>query len=259
MSMIVPNVEQLVAADHKYREILKLINWKELTKPLRNLYSKEGRKGYAVEQGFKCLFLQFLEDRSDRQMEQLLKDSLAAKYFCNFGLIEETPDHSYFGRFRERIGAYQLSQIFKKITQALCKQGLVREIYTFVDASKIVACVDSWKARDKAIADVENEQRDDDNHPTMNNKNIGNYSSDPEARYGAKGKNDIWLGYKRHVSVDMHQGLITKVAVTPANVHDGKAFKHVRPKQGAVVADKIYSDGAAQKEIKASLDFSPTS
>ena len=84
----------------------------------------------------------------------------------------------------------------------------------------------------------------------MNNRNLKQYSSDPDARFGVKGKNDIWLGYKRHVGVDTHQGIITKVAVTPANVHDGKALKHVAPKQGAVLADKIYSDGPAQKEIK---------
>ena len=130
-------------------------------------------------------------------MEQLLKDSLAAKYFC------------------------------KKLIKSLKETGLVREIYTFVDASKIVACVDTWKARDKAIEDVQNKEKNNDDQPTMNNKNVGNYSSDPDARYGAKGKNDIWLGYKRHVAVDAHQGLITKVALTPANVHDGVAFKHV--------------------------------
>ena len=53
MSMIIPNVEELVAADHPYRKLLALVNWTELTKPLRSLYSKEGRKGYAVEQGFR--------------------------------------------------------------------------------------------------------------------------------------------------------------------------------------------------------------
>ena len=251
MSMIIPNVEELVAADHRYRAILKLFDWTELTKPLRNLYSKGGRKGYAVEQGFRCLFLQFLEDKSDRQMEEFLKYDLAAKYFCSFGLCELTPDHSYFGKFRERIGTHQLSNIFKSIVQSLKQQGLIREFYTFVDASKIVACVDSWKARDKAIADAENDQQDDDGKPTMNNRNVQGYSSDPDARYGAKGKNDIWLGYKRHLGVDMHQGLISKVALTPANIHDGAALKHVCPSQGAVVADKIYSDGKAQKELRA--------
>ena len=37
--------------------------------------------------------------------------------------------------------------------------------------------------------------------------------------------------FKRHVGVDMHQGLMSKIAVTPANVHDGKALKHVCPTQ----------------------------
>ena len=183
-------------------------------------------------------------------MERFLQENLAAKYFCLFGLTEPTPNHSYFGRFRERIGTYQLSNLFKRLTEALKKEGLSREFYTFVDASKIVACVDTWKARDKAIADAENIERDDDDNPTMNNKNVSEYRSDSDARYGAKGRNDIWFGYKRHLGVDMHQGLISKVALTAANVHDGKAFRHVAPKQGAVVADKIYSDGAAQKEMK---------
>jgi len=251
MSMIIPELDELVSKDHKYRAILGLFDWTELTKPLRNLYSKEGRKGYAVEQGFKILFLQFLENKSDRQTEEFLKYDLSAKYFCNFGLKEKTPDHSYFGKFRERIGTYQLSNIFKTMVKSFKKEGLIREFYTFVDASKIVGRVDSWKARDKALADAENDETDDDGNPTMNNKNIKNYSSDPEARYGAKSKRDIWVGYKRHVGVDMHQGLISKVAVTPANVHDGVGLKHVRPNHGAVVADKIYSDGAAAKEVKA--------
>ena len=250
MSMIIPNVEELVSEDHPYKKLLRVVDWSELARPLRNLYSKIGRRGYAVEQGLECLFLQFLEDRSDRQMERFLKENLAAKYFCNFGLVEQTPDHTYFCQFRERIGTYQLSEIFKKIVEACRKQGIVREVYTFVDSSKIVACVDTWKARDKAIADAKNEERDDDNNPTMNNSNLDQYSSDPDARFGVKGKNDIWLGYKRHVGVDARHGIITKVAVTPANVHDGKGLKHVAPKQGAVLADKIYSDGPGQKEIK---------
>lgn len=250
MSMIIPNVEELVAPEHRYRAILKLFDWKKLTKELRSCYSSKGRAGYAVEQGFRCLFLQFLEDKSDRQMEEFLRDSLAAKYFCSFGLTENTPDHCYFGKFRDRIGTQKLAKIFKKMVTSLKRQGLIREFYTFVDASKITACVDSWKARDKAIADIGNDEHDDDGNPTMNNKNISSYTSDPDARYGAKGKNDIWLGYKLHLGVDMHQGLISKVALTPANVHDGAALKHVRPSQGAVVADKIYSDGKALREMK---------
>jgi IS5 family transposase len=77
----------LVSEDHPYQKLLKVVDWSELARPLRNLYSKVGRRGYAVDQGLKCLVLQFLEDRSDRQMERFLKENLAAKYFCNFGLV----------------------------------------------------------------------------------------------------------------------------------------------------------------------------
>jgi hypothetical protein len=56
MSMIIPNVEELVSAEHRYRKLLIVVDWNKLTSPLRNLYSKVGRRGYAVEQGLKCLF-----------------------------------------------------------------------------------------------------------------------------------------------------------------------------------------------------------
>ncbi|MCB9026138.1 MAG: hypothetical protein H6625_07475 [Bdellovibrionaceae bacterium] len=86
-----------------------------------------------------------------------------------------------------------------------------------MDASSMVAKVNIWKARDKAISDKKNEEKDDDDNPKMNNKNIENYSPDPEARYGCKGKNKFWLGYKRHHKVDMSQGIITAVKVTGAD------------------------------------------
>jgi len=251
MSMIIPNVEEFVPREHAYRKILDLFDWTKLTLPIRSCYSKNGRKGYAVEQGFRCLLLQFIEDKSDRQMEEFLRFDISAKFFCSFGLSDQTPDHSYFGLFRERIGTYRLSCIFKTMVKSLEEAGLIRGFYSFVDSSKIEACVDTWRARDKAIDDSLNEQKDDDGNPTMNNRNSGKYSSDPDARYGVKGRNDIWFGYKRHVGVDAHQGLIFKVAVTAANVHDGAAFKHVRPDKGAVLADKIYSVGKAKSEMQA--------
>ena len=38
----------------------------------------------------------------------------------------------------------------------------------------------------------------------------------------------------------MQSGLINKVAVTPSNVSNAKAVKHILPKQGAVFGDKGY-------------------
>ena len=74
----------------------------------------------------------------------------------------------------------------------------------------------------------------------LNNDNVSEFAVDKDARFGAKSKNKFWYGYKKHVSVDMQSGMINKVAITHANVIDSKGFKHVAPKQGAVIMDKDY-------------------
>ena len=38
----------------------------------------------------------------------------------------------------------------------------------------------------------------------------------------------------------MQSGLINKVAITPANLTDGKGLSHVCPSSGAIYADKAY-------------------
>ncbi len=210
MAMIIPELTELVPVEHEYRKLLSLMDFEELCRPLEKLYSHTGRSGYPVATGFKSLLLQFMLDLSDRQMERYLSGNLAGKYFCGFGLVEQTPDHSYFCRYRERLGTKRLAELFNTVKTGLKEKGYVREIYTFVDATSLNARVDTWRARDKAIEDVNNEERNDDDKPTMNNRNAKEYSSDPDARYGCKGKNKLWFGFKRHVAVDMHQGLSQK-------------------------------------------------
>ena len=53
-----------------------------------------------------------------------------------------------------------------------------------------------------------------------------------------KGKNNFWFGYKRNVAVCMEKGFITKVAITPANVTDSKALRHICPRDSIIFADK---------------------
>jgi IS5 family transposase len=93
MSMIIPNLEELVPEDNHYRKLLKLVDFDVLTHPLKKRYSAFGRGGYPVSVGFKCLLVQAIQDLSDRQLEVHLRDSLSVKLFCGFGLTQATPDH----------------------------------------------------------------------------------------------------------------------------------------------------------------------
>ena len=105
----------------------------------------------------------------------------------------------------------------------------------------MISKINLWNERDKAIAK---------GLEKFNNKTVRKVASDTQARIGCKGKEKFWYGYKRNISACMKYGFITKVAVTPANIPDSKALKHICPKEGVVFADKGYATKEAQITIK---------
>jgi len=234
-------LDGLVPSDHPYRKFETIVDLCALCKPLQSLYSDRGRPALGAERAFRMLVLQFLEDVSDREMERFMAENLAAKWFCGFGLSEKTPDHSFFGDFRKRLGTQRLMDIFNRLRAGLKAAGLIREVFTFVDASQLVSKLSTWDDRDRAIAK---------GLEKFNNDTAPKVATDKQARFGAKGKDKFWYGYKEHTSVDMQSGLINKVAATPANVDDAKGLRHIGPDQGAVYADKGYCTAPAQRAIK---------
>lgn len=241
--------DALVAPDNAFRKLSQLIDFEKLTNPLRNLYSDLGQNGLDIAKGFKALLVQFWEDYSDRQMEKAVQENIAVRWFCGFGLSEPTPDFSYFCKLRKRVGPKRLSEIFNTINEDLRKQGLFGDVFTFIDASAIISKTALWEERDRAIKD---------GCEKLNNANVKKYAADSQARWGAKSKNKIWFGFKRHNAVDMRYGLIGKIAVTPANVCDFKALKNICPKQGLVFDDKLYDCKNADLALKANGCFAAT-
>lgn len=43
-----------------------------------------------------------MEDLSDRELERLLQENTAAKWFCDFSLAEVTPDFTLFNKISMR-------------------------------------------------------------------------------------------------------------------------------------------------------------
>lgn len=239
MSVLMPNVDNLVDKDHAYRKILKVMNLDNLVKDLKDCYSELGRKGYPVETGFKALLLQYIEDISDRELARFLQENLAGKLFCGFELGDVTPDYSYFCILRKRIGTERLADLFNKVREGMKQRGVIKEVFTFVDASSLVSKVSTWEERDKAIKAGEEK---------FNNMVAEKFANDKEARFGCKGKSKFWFGYKRHVSVDMRHGLINKVDITSAEKSDTEGLKLICPHSGMVFGDKAYC-GSKSAEI----------
>jgi IS5 family transposase len=225
-------IDQLIKPNHRYRKFIEILDFEGISDILTPLISDNQFKGYGILRLFKCLFLQVLEDLSDRELEVFLEENNAAKWFCGFNIGEKTPDYSLFSKIRKKIGIKLLADIFKQFRNQLKAKGFMNEIFTFVDATHLIARAQVWDERDKALKDKQK---------TLNNTNINKYAKDKDLRIGAKSKRKFWIGYKKSVSVDMRSGLINKVAVTKANKTDADAMKHVCPSQGAVFADKGYA------------------
>jgi len=227
---------------HNYRKFAKIWSFVSVEKRLKKLEKDNPHKGHGLLRLFKCLLLQFMENCSDRELERFIQENMAARWFCGFNLRDKTPDHSLFSQMRKKIGTKLLSKIFADLKEQLKSQGLMSEVFTFVDAAHLIAKANLWEERDKTIAEK---------YEKLNNENVSRFSADTQAKIGCKGKDKYWYGYKQHTSVDMQSGLINKIAVTPANVTDSSGFKHVCPFQGATYLNKGYCIGLAPKIAKA--------
>lgn len=232
------SLEDLIPKDHVYRKFSSIWQFEGINKHLRKVEKGTNYKGYGILRLFKCLLIQFLEDLSDRELERYLKENVSGKWFCGFGLTEETPSNTTFSKLRDRIGTKLLSEIFSDLRGQLKSQGYMNEVFNFIDASSLISKANLWKERDKAIKEK---------YEKLNNEVLPKVAYDKQARIGCKGKDKFWFGYKKHVSVDMQSGLINKVSVTPANSSDAKSLKHVCPDQGAIYADKAYCTKNARR------------
>ncbi len=86
------------------------------------------------------------------ELEKFLQKNTAAKWFCNFAFNDKTPTYSIFSKIRTKIDALLLSKIFDEVKDMFKSKGYINEVFTFIDASHLVAKANLWQERDKAIA-----------------------------------------------------------------------------------------------------------
>jgi IS5 family transposase len=237
------SVEQLVPETHTYRKLKKLLDFDRIAKSVKVKTSELGATGFGKIRLIMCLILQFMEDLSDREFERFIGENNAGKWFCDFRLLEKTPDFTTVCKFRNLIGTKQMGKLFDEVKRQMQAKNCCSEVFTFVDSSALISKLSLWEERDKAITA---------GYERLNNEVLPEVSADREARIGAKSSKKFWYGFKKHVAVDMQSGMITKVAVTKANVTDADGARHVLPRSGAVTGDKGYV-GAIHEILRRSL------
>ena len=158
---------------------------------------------------FKMVFLQFLYDLSDREIEEQATWNMRFKWFLGLSAAELPPDHTTLCRFRQRLGAEGFPRLCNQVVAPARAQGLVSDRLHISDATEMAAKVNLFRLK------KEHSQGDDDDPYVDRN------SPDPEARFGRKSKKKGCYGYQAHIVEDADSELIVGVRTTPGNVPDG--------------------------------------
>lgn len=186
-----------------------LIDWLPIEQHLADISSAaKGEPAWPPLALFKAMLLAVWYDLSDVKLAEALDDRSSFRRFCGFSASEATPERTAFVRFRKALAARgQDKALFDTITAQLKVKAIRVKTGTLVDATIIASASED----------------------------------DGEAHWVKhKGRPAVY-GFKAHVGADADTALVEEIAITPANVNDGKAGPDALPDDpGDVFADSAY-------------------
>ena len=218
---------QVSRSTKRLQQIDEWIDWQPLYKIGRRI-DKTGPKGgqprKPVRWMIRGLFLQYLYQLSDPQLEDQLIDRLSFRRFVGLPLDQCVPDFSTFWRFRESLAEQGLvSELFEEINRQLEAKGLLLKQGTVVDASII-------ESSNRPLSDKKRHQLD--KKPSS--------QIDTDADSTKKGGR-YYFGYKGHIGVDIGSKLIRKVCFTSASPHDSTVLEElISEDERSLFGDKAY-------------------
>jgi IS5 family transposase len=252
--------EQIISKDHFLVKAKQIIDWDRFTNKCLRWYkgsAEVGRAPYDPSVLLRMLFLSYLYDISERQIEERANLDLSFKYFVGLGVDEKAPDHSSLTYFKERLlegaGKSAYDQLLCEILTQAKQRGIVFGQIQIIDATHTIADVNTDKDEDR--------------------ESRGGKPRDPSARWGTKGKKKIkdketgkaisinksFYGYKAHTSANADSRLITSIVTTSGEVPDGKQFIALVKKDNftpvpkanrITTADKAYDYGDNHEYLK---------
>ena len=197
-----------------------MLDWDEIAALLGGIHANaKGEAAWPPLAMFRALLLSVWYDLSDVKLAEALDDRASFRRFCGFSGSEATPERTAFVRFRKALIAHGLDRLlFETVTAQLKSKAITVKTGTLVDATII------------ASASVE----------------------DGDARWVKhKGKPAVH-GFKAHVGADADTALVEEIAVTSANINDGRAGPDALPDNpGEVFADSAYRGSHFRDAVRA--------
>lgn len=216
---------------HFLKDLAQVVDFRFVEEHCKDFYVDWGRDPWDPVLMFKMVFLQFLYDLSDREMEEQAAFNLVYKWFLGLSVEELPPDFSTLSRFRTRLGAEGFEKLFNQVVDQARSRGFITDRLHIIDSTHISARVDLFRLKKEHKA----KGGDDDDHY------VDRHSLDPDARFGRKSKKKSFYGYKAHKVEDADSEFIVKVKTTPGNEPDGNQLPAlIDGHAGEATGDKAY-------------------
>ena len=197
-----------------------MLDWNAITALLGGIHSNaKGEAAWPPLALFRALLLSIWYDLSDVKLAEALDDRASFRRFCGFSGTEATPERTAFVRFRKALVAQGLDRLlFETVTAQLKAKAITVKTGTLVDATIIASASEE----------------------------------DGDARWVKhKGKPAVH-GFKAHVGADADTALVEEIAVTSANINDGRAGPDALPDNpGEVFADSAYRGSHFRDAVRA--------
>ena len=216
---------------HFLKDLAQAVDFRFVAEHCKDFYVDWGRDPWDPVLMFKMVFLQFLYDLSDREMEEQAAFNLVYKWFLGLSVEELPPDFSTLSRFRTRLGAEGFEKLFNQVVDQARSRGFITDRLHIIDSTHISARVDLFRLK----KEHKSKGGDDDDHY------VDRHSPDPDARFGRKSKKKSFYGYKAHKVEDADSEFIVKVKTTPGNEPDGNQLPAlIDGHAGEATGDKAY-------------------
>ena len=220
----------------KLERINELVDWNKILEIVKVVDRTDKLKGGAPHRDIlvkiKMLFLQYLYNLSDPELEDQVNDRISFQRFVGLDLSQSVPDYTTIWRFKERlIEEGLMNKIFALIQQQIEEKHLLVKKGTIVDATII-------ESSNRPMSKLKRE------------KSKGSSQIDTDAHSTAKGGKKYY-GYKGHIGVDVGSKLIRKRAFSSAEVHDSRLIEElIVGDEEAIFADSAYGSKERKKRYR---------
>jgi IS5 family transposase len=267
--------QQLVPANHFLRNVDDIVDWLPVIRKITPCYKGGFNLGASALNPvtlFKMMFLGYLYDLSERDLERMCNESIPFKYFIEIGIDEKAPDHSTLSLFRMRIIKHYgdesvFEDIFVELLAQIMDAGITLGSVQSIDSKHLNARVSRHRKAKKGKMTGQKEEEINARRKAEGKKEKDFRTQkeiDPHAGSGCKGtqkKKDKngnifelpkwFFGYKAHCSVESDHDIFTSAILTPGNEDDGSYFEPLLMKDIGVrrtipdgyTADKGYDYG----------------